>query len=116
MLEVHSPVPMTEGESLSIGQVSVTTKQLTHFFAGVLALAPVAGLVYVVAPALDMPRFLAALLAAGAGFVFAAVPYRDRSLAEVLWLTVRYARRPQVVLYDRAQRTARRRKGEGECS
>lgn len=116
MLEVHSPIPMTEGESIALGQFSITTRQLFHFFIGFAVSSPVLAVVYVLGPLLKVPAWSAFLIGAAAGFLFAAVPVRERPLAEVLWLSIRYARRPKVVLYDRHYRVKAREEEKGHDS
>lgn len=101
MLEVHSPVPLTEGESLIWG---ISTKHVMHFFVGIAASSPLSGLAAVVLPLFHGPRFASIFLSIGIGLLFAAVPYGGRPIAEAIWLGMRFSRRPKVVLYDRQYR------------
>ncbi|WP_040288114.1 hypothetical protein [Alicyclobacillus hesperidum] len=111
MLEVHSPIPMTEGETLVFG---IRTKHIAHFSIGVCLMAPMAGVLWFLLPLLHQPRFLALMVWAGVGVVFAMVPVSNRPLAEWLWLSFRYWRRPKIVLYDREHRVRVHRKRESE--
>ncbi|KPV45624.1 hypothetical protein [Alicyclobacillus ferrooxydans] len=101
MLEVHSPVPLTEGESLIWG---ISTKHVTHFFIGLAVSSPLIGLAAVLLPVLHSPRWVSMFFGIGIGLMFAAVPYRNRPLAEFMWLRVRFSMRPKIVLFDRGYR------------
>lgn len=111
MLEVHSPIPMTEGETLVFG---IRTKHIAHFSIGVCLTAPMAALAWFILPLLHEPRLLVLFLWGGAGVVFAVVPVTNRPLAEWLWLSFRYARRPKLILYDREFRVRVHRKRAAE--
>ena len=110
MLDVHSPVPITEGESLAFG---VSTKHLFHFLVGLAVSSPVGLLRYLVLPLLGEPPTMAFVVVGGIGWAFAAVTLHHRPLAGVLWLGARYALRPRVVLYDRDHRVRYWRQKEG---
>ncbi|WP_029421809.1 hypothetical protein [Alicyclobacillus macrosporangiidus] len=101
MLEVHSPIPLTEGENIVFG---IRTKHVFHFLIGVGVSTPIMVLLLFVLPLVHEPKFVALFIGAGVGLLFALMPVSDRPLAEWLWLTIRYARRPKVVLYDREYR------------
>ncbi|MFX4303688.1 hypothetical protein ACOJUR_15710 [Alicyclobacillus tolerans] len=101
MLEVVSPVPMTEGETLVAG---LRTRHLLHFFTGVLFSTPVMALAYGIAPLLGVSRFLSLGIGAGIGLWFATTTKNGRSVAEILWLSIRFYVRPKLFLYDRTYR------------
>lgn len=101
MLEVHSPIPLTEGENLIWG---ISTKHVTHFFIGLAASSPIIALTAAVLPLLHSPRWVSMFVGIGTGLMFAAVPYRDRPLAEFLWLRIRFSFRPKILLFDRTYR------------
>lgn len=109
MLEVQSPLPMREGESVALG---FSTKHLLHFVIGVACSAPVAIPGYFLFPWFGMPKLASLLVAVGVGALFALVPAGQRPVAEWLWLTVRLALRPQHILYDRAYRIRVHRREE----
>lgn len=101
MLEVHSPVPLTEGESLIWG---ISTKHVTHFFIGLAVSSPLITLAAVMLPLFHSPRWVSVFFGIGFGLMFATVPYQNRPLAEVLWLRIRFSMRPKIVLFDRGYR------------
>jgi hypothetical protein len=101
MLEVISPVPMTEGETLVAG---LRTRQLLHFFAGVLVSTPAMALVAGLGPLVGVSRFVALFVGAAIGVWFATTTKSGRSVAESSWLAVRFWFRPKVLLYDRSYR------------
>jgi hypothetical protein len=107
MLEVHSPVPLTEGETLIWG---ISTKHVLHFFIGLAVSSPITIVGFLILPLFGAPSWVSAIIGIGIGFMFAALPYQDRPIAEELWLTVRFQARPKIVLFDRAYRVRVHRK------
>ena len=107
MLEVHSPVPLTEGETLVWG---ISTKHVLHFFVGLAVSSPITVIGFLIFPLFGAPSWAAAIIGIGVGFMFAALPYKDRPIAEELWLTLRFQRRPKVVLFDRQYKVRVHRK------
>ena len=101
MLEVHSPIPLTEGENLMWG---ISTKHVTHFFIGLAVSSPIIALSAALLPLVHTPRWVSMFFGIGIGLMFAAVPYRERPLAEFLWLRMRFSFRPKSLLFDRAYR------------
>lgn len=101
MLEVHSPIPLTEGENLIWG---ISTKHVTHFFIGLAVSSPIIALSAALLPFVHTPRWVSMFFGIGIGLMFAAVPYRERPLAEFLWLRMRFSLRPKILLFDRAYR------------
>ncbi|MCY0875145.1 MAG: hypothetical protein OWT28_02560 [Firmicutes bacterium] len=106
MLDVQSPIPLTEGESLVFG---VTTKHAVHFVIGLLVSSPVAGIVAVCSPLFHLSPWSGILVSFLLGGAFAVVPFKGRTLSEIGWLSVRYAMRPKTLLYDRYDRIAAHR-------
>lgn len=106
MLEVHSPIPLTEGESLIFG---LNTKHLIHFVIGLAVSSPMLLVGMLILPHFGMPKFFAVLFGVGVGVIFAAVPFKSRPIAEYLWLSIRYGLRPKVILYDRFYRIKKHR-------
>ena len=107
MLEVFSPIPMTEGESLIAG---INTKHVLHFLLGVGISTPLMGIALLVFPMLGFPKLASLVIGGAFGLFFAMVPVKNRPLAEYLWLSFRHALRPKVILYDRAWRIRQHRK------
>ncbi|MHB1681219.1 MAG: hypothetical protein ACYCYO_00125 [Bacilli bacterium] len=107
MLDVLSPVPLQEGESLVFG---ISTKHVGHALIGVGFALPVALPAWFLLPLFGLSSVLAVGLALVLGIAFAIIPLRQRTLAEVAWLALRYAWRPRVVLYDREYRIRTRRR------
>ena len=110
MLEVQSPLPMREGESVALG---FSTKHLLHFVIGVACSAPFAIPGYFLFPLLGMSKLASLFVAVGVGALFALVPAGQRPVAEWLWLSVRLTLRPKLIVYDRAFRIRVHRRGEG---
>lgn len=111
MLEVYSPIPMHEGETIAYG---ISTKHLLHALLGVAFSLPVTVIAFIVFPLVGLPRFAALLIAAGFGFLFAMVPVKSRPLAQYLWITFQLALRPKVMLFDREYRIRVHRRQEKE--
>jgi hypothetical protein len=107
MLEVHSPVPLQEGESIAFG---IRTKHVLHFIFGLVISSPFVGILAIVMAVARVPPYEALFLFIPIGVVFSIVRYKDRPLAEFLWLSVRFAMRPKVILYDRTHRIQLHRK------
>ncbi|MCL6441897.1 MAG: hypothetical protein K6T83_00280 [Alicyclobacillus sp.] len=106
MLEVHSPIPMLEGEHLIAG---ISTKHVFHFMIGVGCSTPIMALGLVVLPAMGIHRLDTLFIGVGFGLMFALVPVNNRSLAEWIWLSLRLVMRPKVWLFDREYRIRRHR-------
>lgn len=97
MLEVESPIPLTEGESIGFG---ITTKHLLQGSVGVGLAAPFALLGWMV----GIPSYMVIGFVLVAGLAFAVLQLNERSLGENVLLHVRYHFRPKVILYDREYR------------
>ncbi|WDL99690.1 hypothetical protein [Alicyclobacillus sp. ALC3] len=108
MLEVFSPIPMTEGESLAWG---ISTKHVLHGVIGVGISTPFMAIALPVFPHFGLPRLGVFVIGAVFAVVFAMVPVKGRPLADWLWLSYRFSRRPKVILYDRTYRVRVHRKG-----
>lgn len=110
MLDVQSPIPLTEGETLAFG---VTTKHAAHFVIGLGISSPVAGLVALVSSQLGISPWSGVLCSVMLGVAFATIPWKGRTLSDIGWLSLRYLLRPKVLLYDRLERTWVHRTKEG---
>lgn len=106
MLAVQSPVPLTEGESLVFG---VTTKHAVHFGLGLLVSSPVAFMLAMGSRLFHLSPWSGIVVSFLLGSAFAVVPFKGRTLSEIGWLSLRYAMRPKLLLYDRADRIAAHR-------
>lgn len=111
MLEVHSPLPLTEGETLVWG---IRSKHVGHFFIGLMVSSPVMGISSLILPLLHAAWWVCFVIGGGVGLLFAAVPYNNRSIAEIFWLSVRYVIRPKAVLFDREYRVRVHRRNSEE--
>jgi len=107
MLDVQSPVPMTEGETIVAG---IRTSHLIHFAIGFAVSTPVTAFAIIVLPYFGLPAWLALVAAAAIGLGFVVTPVRGMPAAQVLWLSVRYQQRPKLWLYDRDHRIRHWRK------
>lgn len=107
MLEVYSPIPLQEGESLAFG---INTKHVLHFAFGLGASSPFVAVAAFVLPMLHEPRWGALFLSVGTGLIFTTMKLHGRSIADVLWLSIRFSWRPKVILYDRQFRIRTHRK------
>jgi len=107
MLEVYSPIPLQEGESLAFG---INTKHVLHFVFGLGVSIPFVAVAALILPMLHEPRFGALFLAVGTGLLFTTMKLQGRSIADVLWLSIRYFWRPKVILYDRQFRVRTHRR------
>lgn len=97
MLEVESPIPMTEGEMLGFG---ITTKHLAQGAVGAGIMLPFALVTWIS----GVPIGVSMAFVLVAGLVFAIAQVKQRSLGEIVLLHVRYQLRPKVLLYDREYR------------
>ena len=97
MLEIESPLPMTEGEIIAFG---VSTKHLMQGGVGVAFSLPVslAGFLF------GIPTITIVVFTVAAGALFAFLKWKDRSLGELVLLHLRYRLRPKVIMYDREYR------------
>lgn len=109
MLNVQSPVPLTEGESLVFG---VTTKHVMHFAIGLAVSSPLVGIIALVSPFVHVSPWSGVFMSLMLGGAFSVVPFRGRTLSEIGWLSVRYTLRPKCYLYDRTDRIATHRRKE----
>lgn len=107
MLEVYSPIPLQEGESLAFG---INTKHVLHFAFGLGTSSPFVAVAALILPMLHEPRWGALLLAVGTGLLFTTMKLQGRSIADVLWLSIRFFWRSKVILYDREYRIRMHRK------
>ncbi|MCI0184940.1 hypothetical protein [Sulfoacidibacillus ferrooxidans] len=101
MLDVQSPVPLTEGETIAFG---VNTKQILHFVIGLGFSAPIVIPMTLLSGWLHMNPFLPIITGAILGLAFAAIRWRDWSLAELILLSIRFMLRPKLLMYDREYR------------
>lgn len=106
MLDVQSPVPLTEGETIAFG---LTTKHVLHFLIGIVISSPLAGLVALLSSLLRISPWAGVLCSVLLGTAFVVVPWKGRTLSEIGWLSVRYALRPKTRLYDRFERVVEHR-------
>jgi hypothetical protein len=107
MLEVHSPIPLQEGESIAFG---INTKHVIHFLFGLVVSSPFMVIGLIVLPLLHASPWAVLVFGGIVGFLFAILRYQNRPLAEFLLLTMRFSRRPKLVLYDRQYRIRVHRK------
>ncbi len=102
MLEVQSPLPMTEGEIIAFG---VSTKHLIQFTYGVLFSLPISLLGALTSPFTHLSIVFFVLFSGAIGAAFAVLQFRQQwTLGEVVLLRVRYHFRPKVRLYSRTHR------------
>ena len=97
MLEIESPLPMTEGEIIAFG---VSTKHLMQAGVGVAFSLPVTLIGYL----FGMPTITIVAITVAAGGMFALLKWKERSLGELVLLHVRYRLRPKMIMYDREYR------------
>jgi len=111
MLEIQSPVPLTEGETLIWG---IRSKHVGHFFIGLLVSSPMIGVTAIILPLFHAAWWVSFMIGGSIGVLFATVPYNNRPIAEIFWLSVRYGMRPKVVIYDREYRVREHRRNTEE--
>jgi len=109
MLDIDSPVPLQEGESIALG---LNTTRVAHFLIGLAAASPIAGVLAVVLAITGGQTIWAGAFAAAVGLAFAAIPIGRRTLSDVFLLWLRAAFRPSLWLYDRDYRTVAHRAEE----
>ena len=97
MLEIESPLPMTEGENIAFG---VSTKHLMQGGVGVVFSLPVSFTGYL----FGVPTITIVVITVAAGAIFAFLKWKERSLGELVLLHMRYRMRPKLIMYDREYR------------
>jgi hypothetical protein len=100
-LEVYSPIPMTAGESIVFG---LSTKHIVNFMIGLAVSSPIVFITVLVSPYMHVTKLWSLLIGGLFGLMFAGVQVKNRALAEYLWLSIKYSRRPKVILFDRDYR------------
>ena len=98
MLEVQSPLPMTEGEQIAFG---ISTKHLIQFSIGALFAAPVVVVGLLTLPFTGIGIAPVVMLGIAIAASFAFVQIKERTLGELILLKLRFRFRPKLVLYDR---------------
>ena len=109
MIDIQSPVPLTEGETIAWG---LTTKHALHFVIGIGVSSPIAGLIALLSSFVGVSPWAGLLCSVMLGLAFAVVPWKGRTLSDICWLSVRYAMRPKTLLYDRQYRVRAHRARE----